>query len=190
MAFAKGAVDSLLQISDRVWAGDEEIPLTDEMRVRIVAATHSPAMLGIDRTLSGLDLVSDEDIRRIIAMARAKFDYVVIDMPKTVVLWTETVLQAARRHGVAIPALCYLEGLSEWGACRLCVVQVAERLLEPLDRREVAVQFALVGRAEDLHRVAQARGRRRGALRPAGGGRHCRTGPNPVFVRTEPVHHP
>lgn len=42
-----------------------------------------------------LDLVSDEDIRRIVAMARAKFDYVVIDMPKTVVLWTETVLQAA-----------------------------------------------------------------------------------------------
>ncbi len=42
-----------------------------------------------------LDLISDDDIRRIIAMARAKFDYVVIDMPKTVVLWTETVLQAA-----------------------------------------------------------------------------------------------
>lgn len=39
----------------------------------------------------------------------------------------ETVLQAARRHGISIPALCYLEGLSEWGACRLCVVQVAEQ---------------------------------------------------------------
>ena len=39
----------------------------------------------------------------------------------------ETVLQAARRAGILIPALCYLEGLSEWGACRLCVVQVAEQ---------------------------------------------------------------
>lgn len=39
----------------------------------------------------------------------------------------ETVLQVARRNGIDIPALCYLEGLSEWGACRLCVVQVAER---------------------------------------------------------------
>jgi Ca2+-transporting ATPase len=38
VAFAKGAVDSLLQISERVWAGDEEVPLTDEMRARIVAA--------------------------------------------------------------------------------------------------------------------------------------------------------
>jgi bidirectional [NiFe] hydrogenase diaphorase subunit len=39
----------------------------------------------------------------------------------------ETVLRAARRHGIEIPALCYLEGLPEWGACRLCVVQVGQR---------------------------------------------------------------
>ena len=32
VAFAKGAVDSLLEISDRVWTGDEAVPLTDEMR--------------------------------------------------------------------------------------------------------------------------------------------------------------
>ena len=39
----------------------------------------------------------------------------------------ESVLQAARRHNILIPALCYLEGLSAVGACRLCVVQVAEQ---------------------------------------------------------------
>ena len=39
----------------------------------------------------------------------------------------ETVLHAARRAGITIPALCYLEGLSVVGACRLCVVQVAEQ---------------------------------------------------------------
>jgi Ca2+-transporting ATPase len=38
VAFAKGAVDSLLEISERVWTGDEDVPLTDEMRARIVAA--------------------------------------------------------------------------------------------------------------------------------------------------------
>ncbi|GKY89419.1 AAA family ATPase [Sinisalibacter aestuarii] len=42
-----------------------------------------------------LDLVTNEDIERIIAMARSNFDYVVIDMPTTVVSWTETVLNAA-----------------------------------------------------------------------------------------------
>ena len=37
----------------------------------------------------------------------------------------ETILSAARRAGVPIPTLCYVEGLSVWGGCRLCVVQVA-----------------------------------------------------------------
>ena len=38
VALAKGAVDSLLEISERVWTGDEEVPLSDELRARIVAA--------------------------------------------------------------------------------------------------------------------------------------------------------
>ena len=42
-----------------------------------------------------LDIVSPDDIARIIDMARANFDFVVIDMPKTIVSWTETVLSRA-----------------------------------------------------------------------------------------------
>jgi pilus assembly protein CpaE len=42
-----------------------------------------------------LDLISPEDIARVIAMARCHFDYVVIDMPSTLVQWSETVLQEA-----------------------------------------------------------------------------------------------
>jgi pilus assembly protein CpaE len=42
-----------------------------------------------------LDIVSSEDIARILDMARANFDFVVIDMPRTVVAWTETVLVRA-----------------------------------------------------------------------------------------------
>jgi len=42
-----------------------------------------------------LDIVGPEDIGRIIDMARANFDFVVIDMPKTIVSWTETVLTRA-----------------------------------------------------------------------------------------------
>jgi Ca2+-transporting ATPase len=38
VAFAKGAVDSLLEISERVWAGDEDVPLSDELRTRIMTA--------------------------------------------------------------------------------------------------------------------------------------------------------
>ncbi len=39
-----------------------------------------------------LDIVTPADINRIIDMAQANFDYVVIDMPKTIVAWTEAVL--------------------------------------------------------------------------------------------------
>ena len=46
VAFAKGAVDSLLEISDRVWTGDEDVPLTEEMKARIVAANDQLAGQG------------------------------------------------------------------------------------------------------------------------------------------------
>ena len=42
-----------------------------------------------------LDIIGPEEIARIIDMARANFDFVVIDMPKTIVAWTETVLTRA-----------------------------------------------------------------------------------------------
>ena len=37
----------------------------------------------------------------------------------------ETILSAAREAGIAIPTLCHLDGVSEAGACRLCLVEVA-----------------------------------------------------------------
>jgi bidirectional [NiFe] hydrogenase diaphorase subunit len=36
-----------------------------------------------------------------------------------------TLLDAAREHGIAIPTLCHLDGLSDVGACRLCLVESA-----------------------------------------------------------------
>ncbi len=35
-----------------------------------------------------------------------------------------TILQAAREAGVEIPTLCHLDGVTDVGACRLCVVEV------------------------------------------------------------------
>ena len=37
-----------------------------------------------------------------------------------------TILEASRFMGFPIPTLCHLEGLSPYGACRLCVVEVGE----------------------------------------------------------------
>ena len=37
-----------------------------------------------------------------------------------------TLLEAARFMGFPIPTLCHMEGLSPYGACRLCVVEIGE----------------------------------------------------------------
>ena len=37
-----------------------------------------------------------------------------------------TILEAAKFLGFPIPTLCYMEGLSPYGACRLCVVEIGE----------------------------------------------------------------
>ncbi|MBD3663843.1 AAA family ATPase [Sulfitobacter aestuariivivens] len=42
-----------------------------------------------------LDLVTSEDVGRILEMARNQFDYVIVDMPSTLVQWSETVLTEA-----------------------------------------------------------------------------------------------
>lgn len=42
-----------------------------------------------------LDIVTSDDINRVIDVARANFDFVIIDMPRTVVQWTEAVLHQA-----------------------------------------------------------------------------------------------
>ncbi|MGP0068231.1 MAG: bidirectional hydrogenase complex protein HoxU [Isosphaeraceae bacterium] len=39
----------------------------------------------------------------------------------------ETILEAARDAGIAIPTLCHFDGLSDVAACRLCLVEISER---------------------------------------------------------------
>jgi formate dehydrogenase major subunit len=51
----------------------------------------------------------------------------------------ETILNAAKRHGIDIPHLCYQEGLRVDGNCRACVVEIkGERTLAPSCCRNVA----------------------------------------------------
>ena len=39
----------------------------------------------------------------------------------------QTVLEVARKNGVAIPTLCYHPALEPYGGCRLCLVEVIRR---------------------------------------------------------------
>ncbi len=36
----------------------------------------------------------------------------------------ETILEVAREHEVEIPTLCQLDGLSAWGGCRICLIEL------------------------------------------------------------------
>jgi pilus assembly protein CpaE len=42
-----------------------------------------------------LDLINSEDVTRVLDMARNQFDYVIVDMPSTLVQWSEAVLNMA-----------------------------------------------------------------------------------------------
>lgn len=44
----------------------------------------------------------------------------------------ETILEAARENGIYIPTLCHLDGVTDVGACRLCLVEIeGSRALRP-----------------------------------------------------------
>lgn len=37
----------------------------------------------------------------------------------------QSILTVAREHGIDIPSMCHLDGLTDTGSCRLCVVEIA-----------------------------------------------------------------
>ena len=54
----------------------------------------------------------------------------------------ETILQAAKRHGIDIPHLCFKEGLRPDGNCRACMVEIeGERVLQPSCVRQATVDM-------------------------------------------------
>lgn len=80
-----------------------------------------------------LDLIGPEDVDRILSMARKHFDYVIVDLPKTLVQWSETVLQAAHVYF----ALLELDMRSAQNALRL------KRALQSEDLPFTKLRFAL-----------------------------------------------
>ena len=81
------AVFELLQDTDSMDSDSfMQALLTHEEKLQVLT---SPS------ELVPLDIIGQQDVERILEVARSNFDYVVIDMPSTVVEWTETVLSNA-----------------------------------------------------------------------------------------------
>ncbi len=83
-----------------------------------------------------LDIITPEDVQRVIDTARKHFDYVVVDMPSTLVHWSETVLQAAHVYF----ALIELDMRSAQNALRLKRALQAEEL--PFNKLRFALNRA------------------------------------------------
>ena len=47
-----------------------------------------------------------------------------IDGRKIIVKENTTIMEAAAQNGIPIPKLCYLKGINEIAACRVCVVEL------------------------------------------------------------------
>ncbi|MCW3783481.1 AAA family ATPase [Defluviimonas salinarum] len=71
-----------------------------------------------------LDIVTSEDINRVLDVAKANFDFVVVDMPSTVVQWTEAVLNQSHVYF----AMMELDMRSAQNALRMIRALKAEEL--------------------------------------------------------------
>ncbi|SLN37445.1 CobQ/CobB/MinD/ParA nucleotide binding domain protein [Pseudoruegeria aquimaris] len=71
-----------------------------------------------------LDIVGPEDVDAIIEIARTNFDYVVIDMPSTLISWTEAVLAQAHIYFATME----LDMRSAQNALRMIKALKAEQL--------------------------------------------------------------
>lgn len=66
---------------------------------------------------------------------------------------TSTILEAAQEEGIFIPTMCHLEGLSEVGACRLCLVEVkGQNKLLPACVTRIEEGMEVITRSERLDR--------------------------------------
>lgn len=103
---------------------DTEAMDSDSFTAALIPFEEKLQVLTSPADMLPLDLVTSEDINRVIATARRNFDYVVIDMPRTLVQWTEAVLNGAHIYF----ALLELDMRSAQNALRLKRALQAEDL--------------------------------------------------------------
>ncbi|WP_375572130.1 AAA family ATPase [Seohaeicola saemankumensis] len=112
---------------------DTESMDSDSFTAAMISFEEKLQVLTSPADMLPMDLVGSDDINRLIGMARQQFDYVVIDMPRTLVQWTEAVLNSAHVYF----ALLELDMRSAQNALRL------KRALQAEDLPFQKLRFAL-----------------------------------------------
>ncbi len=94
--FQFGSASTYLDLDrrDSVYEMLSDMETVDDDSFKSVLQTFNDALhvLTAPSDMIPLDLMSPEDIEKLVKTAQRNFDYVVIDMPSTLVQWTETVL--------------------------------------------------------------------------------------------------
>ena len=84
-----------------MWSDTESMD-EDIFKQSLVAFEDKLWVLTAPTDMLPLDMITPEDVSRVLEFARSKFDYVIVDMPSTLVQWTETVLNAAQIYFVTL----------------------------------------------------------------------------------------
>lgn len=94
-----GAVSTYLDLPRREAVyellSDTESMDDDMFKQALVSFEDTLSVLTAPTEMLPLDLIGSEEVNALLDMVRSHFDYVVIDMPSTLVQWTEAVLNAA-----------------------------------------------------------------------------------------------
>ncbi len=114
-----------------------------------------------------LDLLSPDEIERVISMARDQFDFVIIDMPRCIVHWTETVLEMSDLYF----AMLELDLRSAQNTLRMIRALKADNI--PMDKHRFilnrAPRFTDLGGKARAKRMAESLGISIGTQIPDGG---------------------
>ncbi len=95
-----GSVSTYLDLPRRdvvyeMWSDTDSMD-EDIFKQALIAYEEKLWVLTAPAEILPLDMLTPEDVSRVLELARSKFDYVIIDMPSTLVQWTETVLTASQ----------------------------------------------------------------------------------------------
>ena len=94
-----GAVSTYLDLPRREavyeMLTDTESMDNDVFKQALVVFEEKLSVLTAPTEMLPLDLIGSEDVTAVIDMAKSHFDYVIVDMPSTLVQWSEVILNAA-----------------------------------------------------------------------------------------------
>lgn len=101
-----GSVATFLDLPRRdvifeLWSETERLD-EDMLRQALVSFEDRLRVLTAPTDILPLDFIGPEDVRRVLDLARRHFDYVIVDMPTTLVQWTEAVLNACQIYFATI----------------------------------------------------------------------------------------